>query len=94
MNFIWDKITEWLKGLLVGGIVSNLSGLFDSINTRVADVASTVGIVAWDADVRHVDSDFIRFSLPPYSLSSFSIINHYPLQVQHRALQYRKSAPA
>jgi len=32
----------------------------------VADVASTVGIVAWDADVRHVDSDFIRFSLPPY----------------------------
>lgn len=27
----------------VGGIVSNLSGLLDSINTRVADVASTVG---------------------------------------------------
>ena len=34
LNFIWDKITEWLKGLLVGGIVSNLSGLFDSINTE------------------------------------------------------------
>ena len=43
MNFIWDKITEWLKSLLVGGIVSNLSNLFDSINTRVADVAQTVG---------------------------------------------------
>ena len=43
MNFIWDKITEWLKGLLVGGIISNLSGLFDSINTRVSDVAATVG---------------------------------------------------
>ena len=43
MNFIWDKITEWLKSLLVGGIISNLTGLFDSINTRVADVASTVG---------------------------------------------------
>ena len=43
MNFIWDKITEWLKSLLVGGIISNLSGLFDSINTRVADVAATVG---------------------------------------------------
>ena len=43
MNFIWDKITEWLKSLLVSGIVSNLSGLFDSINTRVADVAQTVG---------------------------------------------------
>ena len=43
MNFVWDKIAEWPKGLLVSGIVSNLSGLFDSINTRVSDVASTVG---------------------------------------------------
>ena len=43
MNFVWDKIAEWLKGLLVSGIVSNHSGLFDSINTRVSDVASTVG---------------------------------------------------
>ena len=53
MNFIWDKITEWLKGLLVGGIVSNLSGLFDCINTRVADVASTVGKTpqAWNGSI-------------------------------------------
>ena len=53
MNFIWDKITEWLKGLLVGGIVSNLSGLFYSINTRVADVASTVGKTpqAWNGSI-------------------------------------------
>ena len=53
MNFIWDKITEWLKELLVGGIVSNLSGLFDSINTRVADVASTVGKTpqAWNGSI-------------------------------------------
>lgn len=53
MNFIWDKITEWLKELLVGGIVSNLSGLFDSINTRVADVATTVGTTpqGWNASI-------------------------------------------
>ncbi|MEI3427085.1 MAG: CD0415/CD1112 family protein [Christensenellales bacterium] len=53
MNFIWDKITEWLKDLLVSGIVSNLSGLFDSINTRVADVASTVGKTpqAWNGSI-------------------------------------------
>lgn len=53
MNFIWDKITEWLKELLVSGIVSNLSGLFDSINTRVADVASTVGKTpqAWNGSI-------------------------------------------
>ena len=53
MNFVWDKITEWLKNLLVGGIVSNLSGLFDSINTRVADVATTVGTTpqAWHSNI-------------------------------------------
>ena len=53
MNFVWDKITEWLKNLLVGGIVSNLSGLFDSINTRVADVATTVGTTpqAWNSNI-------------------------------------------
>lgn len=53
MNFIWDKITEWLKDLLVSGIVSNLSGLLDSINTRVADVASTVGKTpqAWNGSI-------------------------------------------
>ena len=40
MNFIWDKITEWLKGLLVSGIISNLSGLFDAINTRVGEASA------------------------------------------------------
>ena len=43
MNFIWEKITEWLKGLLVGGIMSNLTGLFDSINGQVSEIAATVG---------------------------------------------------
>ena len=53
LNFIWDKITEWLKELLVSGVVGNLSGLFDSINTRVADVASTVGKTpqAWNGSI-------------------------------------------
>lgn len=53
MNFIWDKITEWLKGLLVSGIMSNLSGLFDSINTRVGEVAATVGTTpqAWNSSI-------------------------------------------
>ena len=53
MNFIWDKITEWLKGLLVSGIMSNLSGLFDSINIRVGEVAATIGTTpqAWNSSI-------------------------------------------
>ena len=53
MNFLWEKITEWLKELLVGGIISNLSGMFDSINEQVADVAAVVGATpqGWNASV-------------------------------------------
>lgn len=53
MNFLWDKITQWLKELLVSGVVSNLSGLFDSINSKVADVAGTVGASpqAWNSSI-------------------------------------------
>ena len=53
MNFIWEKITEWLKNLLVGGIISNLTGMFDSINDQVADVAAVVGATpqGWNASV-------------------------------------------
>ena len=35
MDFLWDKITEWLKEMLIGGIVSNLSGMFDLKNSKV-----------------------------------------------------------
>jgi len=53
LNFLWEKITEWLKELLVGGIISNLSGMFDSINEQVADVAAVVGATpqGWNASV-------------------------------------------
>ena len=53
MNFLWEKITEWLKELLVGGIISNLSGMFDSINEQVAEVAAVVGATpqGWNASV-------------------------------------------
>ena len=36
MDFLWDAITEWLKEILVSGIMSNLSGMFDSVNDKIA----------------------------------------------------------
>ena len=36
MDFIWESITDWLKEILISGIVNNLSGLFDSTNEQVA----------------------------------------------------------
>ena len=39
MDFLWDKITEWLKELLVSGVISNLTGLFDATNQKVGEIA-------------------------------------------------------
>ena len=42
-----DALTDWLKEMLVGGIMSNLSGMFDSVNQQVADIATQVGPVSY-----------------------------------------------
>ncbi len=53
MDFLWDAITGWLKDILVSGIMSNLSGMFDSVNEKVGDIASQVGATpqAWNANI-------------------------------------------
>ena len=43
MDSILEKITEWLKGMLVDGIMNNLSGMFDAVNQQVGDIADQVG---------------------------------------------------
>ena len=43
MDFLLDALTDWLKEMLVGGIMSNLSGMFDSVNQQVGDIATQVG---------------------------------------------------
>ena len=53
MDFLWDSITEWLKELLVSGIINNLSGMFDQVNQKVGEIAGQVGTTpqAWNGGV-------------------------------------------
>ena len=53
MDFLTDWITDWLKGLLIDGIMGNLEGLFDTVNTQVGEIAVQVGTTpaAWNAGV-------------------------------------------
>ena len=53
MDSILDKITEWLKTMLVEGIITNLSGMFDNVNQQVGEIAGQVGLTpaAWNAGV-------------------------------------------
>lgn len=43
MDYIKQQITEWLKEILVGGIESNLSGMFDTVNQKVGEISAQVG---------------------------------------------------
>ena len=43
MNSVLEQIGEWLKELLVSAIMNQLTGLFDSVNTQVGDIATKVG---------------------------------------------------
>ena len=53
MGMILDSIAEWLKEVLVGGIISNLSGMFDSVNSQVGDIAGQVSATpqAWNGTI-------------------------------------------
>lgn len=53
MDFIKQQINEWLKEILVGGIMNNLSGMFDNVNSQVGQIASQVGTTpqAWNTGI-------------------------------------------
>ena len=53
MGGILDKLDEWLRGLLADGIKGNLTGMFDSVNTEVGEIAGQVGQTpqAWNGGV-------------------------------------------
>ena len=43
MQSILEQITDWLKSMIISGIMGNLSGMFDSINQQVGQIAGDVG---------------------------------------------------
>ena len=44
MDFILEQVTDWLKEMLVGAIMGNLSGMFESVNNQVGEIATSVGM--------------------------------------------------
>ena len=43
METVLKAISDWIKSLLTAAIMSNLSGLFDDVNTQVGSIAQQVG---------------------------------------------------
>ena len=53
MDFLVQALTDWLKEILVGGIMGNLSGMFNTVNQKVGEISTQVGLTpqAWNGDV-------------------------------------------
>ena len=53
MGGILDKLDEWIRGLLTEGIIGNLSGMFNTVNTKVGEIAGEVGQtpLSWNSSV-------------------------------------------
>ena len=50
---IMGWITDWLREILVDGILSNLSGMFDTVNEKVGEISGQVGLTpqAWNGGI-------------------------------------------
>ncbi len=53
MDLITDAIDKWIKEMLVDGIMNSLTGMFDSVNTKVSEIAGQVGSTpqAWNSGI-------------------------------------------
>ncbi len=81
MNFLWNKITEWLKEMLISGIIGNLNGLFDGVNEKVAEIAGTVGTTpqAWNGSVFNMIKNISETVIVPIAGIILSFIMTYEL---------------
>ena len=76
MNFIWDSITNWLKEVLVSGIVSNLSGMFDSTNEQIGQIAGQVGLTpqAWNSGIFNMIQNLSNNVILPLARAILAIV--------------------
>jgi len=50
---LFDSIADWFRGLLIDGITSNFTGMFNEVNSKVGEIAGQVGqtLQGWNAAV-------------------------------------------
>jgi hypothetical protein len=81
MQSILDKITEWLKGMLIDSIVTNLSGMFESVNQQVGKIAGEVGLTpaGWNSGVFSMIRNLSETVIIPISGMILAFVMTYEL---------------
>ena len=81
---IIDTIQEWFKEVLIDGIISNLSGTFDTVNTKVAEIAVNTPAIA--INPKSLGSRSLARMMPwmklkPWTANFAAVVQTIPLNV-------------
>lgn len=78
---ILDWLEEWFKGVLIDGITSNLTGLFDTVNTKVGEIAADVGATpqSWNSGVFNMLRNLSETVIVPIAGAILALIMCYEL---------------
>ena len=85
---IGDLIGEWIKGILIDGIMGNLSDLFNTVNTKVGEIASDVGSTPqdWNGGIFSMLQNLSETVIVPIAAAILALVMCYvlPLDFQKR----------
>ena len=75
---ILDMIQEWFKELLIDGIISNLTGMFDTLNTKVGEIAGEVGMTpaAWNSSIFNMIRNLSETVIVPIAIYFKPLLDH------------------
>lgn len=78
---IIDWLTDWIEDLLKDGIISNLSGLFDTVNQKVGEVAGEVGATpqGWNAGIFNMIRSLSETVIIPIAGAILAFVMTYEL---------------
>lgn len=78
---IIEWLTDWIKELLRDGIISNLSGLFDTVNQKVGEVAGEVGATpqGWNAGIFNMIRNLSETVIIPIAGAILAFVMTYEL---------------
>ena len=78
---ILDWLEEWFKGVLIDGITSNLTGLFDTVNGKVGEIAADVGATPqdWNSGVFNILRSLSETVIVPIAGAILALIMCYEL---------------
>ena len=78
---IGELIGDWIKGILIDGIMGNLSGLFSTVNTKVGEIASDMGTTpqAWNSGIFNMLQSLSDTVIVPIAAAILAVIMCYEL---------------